>query len=220
MPSKDLTDWKLRSLERKRLEALRKFFRFQNGPHDRAFFENVVWWWRPLSKILGPRARHIEIPSVDRRRHFPEFVFEQIQFSEAIDGVHDLVEYWFSNELGARLAAPDVKWPTLSLISLPFQGWKEWAFGVRPKRQIDLRKSDAELLGEYHEELKLLREERRDRIPMPADGHNRKQSWFTPSSFTAIELIDRKLFFGEQIDNDTWANVRKAVRRFTANYRH
>lgn len=180
------------------------------------FFERHVWWWRSLGKIIGPRARRIQIPSAKQRGDFPRDVFLHLQFAEASGDLSDLMDAWVKDELGARLAGrPTTKWPAYSSPhhgDKLFLNWRRWPIAMLPAHEVDLRQSDGELVRRY---LSMLREQRAawaDRLPFPVNFRRKKTSVFSPTSFAFLECIDRKHSLGEQVDNDALANARKAVR--------
>lgn len=83
------------------------------GAADRQFFEDYVWWWIPLEQILGPKHENRDVPSPKNRRFLPQSLFSDIRRAEETKSIPDLIEYWFRDELGARLEGEPVHnaWP-------------------------------------------------------------------------------------------------------------
>lgn len=181
---------------------------------DRSFFEQAVWWWRPLLGILGPKAHAIDVPSRERRGFFPTTVFEELRAYESGGGLRDILSGWFTCELAARLHGAAATYPAFTIVHARggLDGGSSLHLARVPEAEIDLRKTDTELLREHRALLRRLRQDRREQAPFPVDDKFLKSSYLSEHTFAMIELIDRRMSLGEHVENDEWANVNKAVR--------
>lgn len=205
--------WRIVGLSKARIEHVCGLAGY-NGPNGLPKFEGAVWWWRPLLKILGPKAHAIEVPPRRVRGFFPESVFKEMREYEAGGGLHEILSGWFTCELAARIDGASATYPAFTIIHAHGGMGKAENLHLAhvPEREVDLRKNDTELLREYRTLLRRLRQDRRDKAPFPVDDKFRKSSYLSRHTFAVIELIDRRMSLGEHVDNDDWANVNKAVR--------
>lgn len=213
MPSKN-NPFAIRGLTKVQLAKMEKLSRYGGQP-GRPFFEQAVWWWRPLLGILGEKCKRIPVPAPRDRLFFPESVFADMREAQGCGDLHELLNYWFDLELRARLVGVSFdSWPafTANTRTAYFGLSSAEVHTVQFMSEIDLRKPDDDLCIEFRNSLKRLRDERRERFPWPVDDRIRKSSFLSEHTFARIELVDRRKSLNETVVEGAWANVNKAVR--------
>ena len=205
-------DWQIRVLTAAQLEKIRELTGY-SGPDGLSFFEEAVWWWRPLFRILGKGAHAIEIPHASKRGFFPESTFREMKELESSDGIEALFEMWFLHELAARIEGAFSIWPAFTMTpSHPLDNGPP--FGEVPSHLVDLRKTDDELSAEFKKNLPAIRARHKKSSPWEVPGKRNKSSYLTLSTFGIIEMIDRKKSgIGDPVEDGAWANVNAAVRK-------
>jgi hypothetical protein len=206
--------FEIRGLRQSQLDKVRRLTRYA-GPTGETFFQEAVWWWNPLRDIIGPRGTKIGSLSSSDQRFFPREIFDEIKESMDRGDLHELLNHWFELELEARLNGIPDHWPAfLAPVKSTYMGLTSDEVHIADfAERIDLRKPDSVLIAGFRRALKILRAERRERIPWPVDDRKRRSSYLSRSSFARIELIDRKISLKESVSPDEWANVNKAVRK-------
>lgn len=201
------------------LTQLRKLTHYE-GLDGLPFFENAVWWWRPLLRILGPNRRGITVPSKAERAFFSVGFFETLIQAERIGDLGDQLSFLVSCELTARLDIPlhsnGLIWPgflSQNILTVYGDDFMSAHTVSMPARTIDLRKSTIELASEFKREVTKLRKARSEEMPFPVPRFAQKTSFLSKSTFLRIELIDQKMSLGNKVDGGEWANVTKLVRQ-------
>jgi hypothetical protein len=194
---------------------------FSGSVKSIAFFSEYVWWWRSLERIIGKKRTGISIPKKKDRAYFPKRIFEILMFAENSADLGDTIKTLVTFELEARIGITlpfPAEWPAYRInvdhdrLDQSERGWRKWSLAKLDTRIVDLRKPDDELIHEFKIQLVKLRAEWTENLPFPVNPRKRRDSYFNSSSFRVLELIDRKCTFNEDIDNDAFANVRKAIR--------
>lgn len=210
-------------LSEAQLKRIRSLTKYQ-GPAD-TFFQEAVWWWRPLLKILGKNCRRISIPPRAKRSFFPPEFFEMLQQSEKIGDPGDTWNFLFNCEIVARLeggpGSVGYLWPGfLSKDKLEMYGKTVVSNPVARLQgmNLDLRLSNAELVKLFLAEVSKMREAWHDASPFPVPRVPLKSSFLSEHTFARIELIDRRISMRDPLEaakvvENMWANVTKIVRQ-------
>jgi hypothetical protein len=213
LDSRQQHDGIIRGLTNAQLSRMRNIARWRHRV-DAAFFEQVIWWWRPLGKILEKQtpfeaveARHVAF--------FPPKVWRTLQFSYLTGNIRALVNLWLGEEIAARHKGYSASYPGCCYIpnwAANFPEWRSWRWATI---KIDLGRRNTDVVAKA----KTAVDQQRQRIHSKTGvlGHGPAKIFFEADAFRACELMDREQFNGYwpnhcHPDPDAKTVVRRAQR--------
>lgn len=158
------------------------------------FFQQVVWWWRPLGALLAEKSP-FEIGKAERG-FFPAFVFDRLQYAFLTGEVPELARTWLFDELLARAEGRAADYPgftTVTPIATQISANPRWRNWREAQLTIDLGKPREKIVREATEKIDQLRKQLFAKSSLLLWGNSKGQV-FEPNIFRACEFIDVKMF--------------------------
>jgi hypothetical protein len=181
-------------LDGKRIEKMRKMSGYK-GKLDRRFFEEVVWWWRPLARIL---AVHTPFEALEKQAtgFFPKSLFKQLQFAYLVGDVRRLSFMWTGEEIAARVQGHHAHYPAFidnSFLAIEIRAHPDWSTWRRQKLEVDLGTRKAEILRTVSRQIDSMRNDLFSKTRQLIDEAP-KGAVFEADVFRACEFIDVEMF--------------------------